>query len=336
MLCSNLIKYLFPALITLAACATSSAQTTSTEKNNEIVFVSDTQGPIWLEKLWLKPNNNRLATQKIFQEIGTRKPTAVYILGDVVSKGFSSRQWRPIDGYLQELRSNGTTVSAVLGNHDILWFSKKGIDNFEQRFPEHVRTGYVQVKDSVAIVLLNSNFNILSDDEMKYEEEWYRSTLEKLDADSSIQFIITGCHHSPYSNSKGKGYASEVQNKFAKWFLKSPKSKLFVSGHTHSFEHFQVQGKDFMVIGGGGGLHQELKKTGCINDLQKEYKPMFHYLSVTRSANNLFVKSIELAPDFQKFDEGLTMTINKGTKSNTATLVQDATASLSAKSEVTK
>jgi hypothetical protein len=33
---------------------------------------------------------------------------------------------------------------------------------FQQRFPNHNRTGFVEIVDSVAVVLLNSNFNTLS------------------------------------------------------------------------------------------------------------------------------------------------------------------------------
>jgi hypothetical protein len=52
---------------------------------------------------------------------------------------------------------------------------------------------------------------------------------------------------------------------------------LFLSGHCHGFEHYKIGGKDFMVIGGGGGLHQPLKQgEGCLPDLASDYKPLFH------------------------------------------------------------
>ncbi|MDQ6813519.1 MAG: metallophosphoesterase, partial [Bacteroidota bacterium] len=123
--------------------------------------------------------------------------------------------------------------------------------------------------------------------------------------DRSIVFIITGCHHSPYTNSKIVGSSIGVRQKFVTYFLKSQKSRLFLSGHSHNFEHFQQQGKDFFVIGGGGGLHQPLKHgEGLLQDLAKEYKPAFHYLSVERQADKLELTSVRLKPDFTGFEAG--------------------------------
>jgi hypothetical protein len=217
-----------------------------------------------------------------------------------------------MDAYLQRLRSKGVKVSAALGNHEVLGRSKKGQTKFQQRFPDHVKTGYADTTDSVAVILLNSNFNALSAAERAAQLTWYTHTLQKFDADSSIQFIITGCHHSPFTNSKIVGSSMGVRQTFVPLFLKSRKSRLFLSGHSHNFEHFQQQGKDFFVIGGGGGLHQPLKGgQGNLSDLSADYKPLFHYLSVKREVNTLTVSSIRLKPDFSGFETGATFTINK-------------------------
>ena len=50
----------------------------STQK--EIAFISDTQAPMWAEKLWLKSNNNTLATKLLFNEITNYKPRCLFIL----------------------------------------------------------------------------------------------------------------------------------------------------------------------------------------------------------------------------------------------------------------
>ncbi|MCY7420275.1 MAG: metallophosphoesterase [Chitinophagaceae bacterium] len=280
-------------------------QKTTSAISNEMVFVSDTQAPLWIETLLQKPGNNRFATKKIFNDISDRKPAVVYILGDVVSLGYSNKNWKPMDVYLDSLRNKGIMVHAALGNHEVLLFAKKGQKNFQQRFPDHIKTGYIHTLDSVAVVLLNSNFNKLGSEENTTQIEWYRQTLEKLDADPSILFIITGCHHSPYSNSKVAHSSKPVQQKFVTSFLLSKKSRLFLSGHAHGFEHFRQQGKDFFVIGGGGGLHQPLKKgKHALADLSANYKPLFHYLSIHRHADTLQVTSVFLKPDFTGFKEG--------------------------------
>lgn len=286
--------------------------------NKELVFASDTQAPLWVETILLKSDNNRIATKDIFDNILTRDPAAVYILGDVVGLGSRTSQWKAMDVYLQRLRSKGIKVNAALGNHDVMGKAKKGLRNFQERFPKHIKTGYVDVTDSVAVILLNSNFTFLSVSENAQQVEWYKHTLEQLDADSSVQFIITGCHHSPYTNSRIVRASFLVRQNFVPLFMKSPKSRLFLSGHSHNFEHFQQQGKDFFVIGGGGGLHQPLKQgKGLLPDLSADYKPLFHYLSVTRDADKLKLTSIYLKSDFSGFAEGPKFEVNKFAKPGT-------------------
>jgi hypothetical protein len=282
--------------------------------NNLIAFASDTQAPMWVETIVLKAHNNRTATKRIFGDIEKRQPGSLFILGDVVNLGYSDRQWKPMDKYLQDLRDKGIGVHAALGNHEVMGKSNAGQKKFQQRFPDHVKTGYVQVVDSVAIVLLNSNFGKLSDEENAFQVKWYEETLKRLDADSSIHFIISGCHHSPYTNSKIVGPSKDVQEKFVKPFLASEKSRLFLSGHCHGFEHYQREGKDFLVIGGGGGLHQPLKVgPGTLEDLAHDYKPLFHYLTILRKGDKLEVKSYKLNDDYKLFDEGLALSVKKKT-----------------------
>lgn len=284
----------------------------STADANEIDFASDTQAPMFIETLWLKPNHNRAATKKIFADINSRKPGSLFLLGDVVNLGYSNKQWKPMSGYLESLRKDSVSVYATLGNHEVMGQTKKGEKKFEKYFPEFNQTGFVEIKDSIAIVLLNSNFGKLSKDENEKQVDWYKKTLQSLDADPAVQFIITGCHHSPYTNSKIVRSSEDVQQKFVPAFLASAKSRLFLSGHSHNFEHYQVQGKDFLVIGGGGGLKQPLKDgKDILPDLAADYKPMFHYLSILRKADRLEVTSFELKKDFSGFDKGLTLEIGK-------------------------
>lgn len=298
----------FLCLLLLAAFGKAYSQSDSTE----LCFASDTQAPMWVETLLLKKNNNKQATKKLFQTISERRPGALFIMGDVVNLGYSNRQWRPMDAYLKDLRSKNIAVYAALGNHEVMGQAKKGMRKFQERFPDHKPTGYVQVKDSVAVILLNSNFGKLSTEENAAQIKWYKETLQQLDADSSIHFVISGCHHSPFTNSKIVGANKDVQEKFVPLFLASKKSKLFITGHSHNFEHFQKGGKDFLVIGGGGGLHQPLR-TGedCTADLAPDYKPAFHYLSVKRMGDQLKVASIQLKKDFSCFEDGQSMVITK-------------------------
>ena len=273
---------------------------------NELYFVSDTQQPMLVERLVLKSNQNLKATADIFASILKERPQSLYMLGDVVGLGFANRKWKKVDQFLDSCRKDGTNVCAVLGNHEVMGRRKKGEGNFQKRFPMNVNTGYVSVTDSVAVVLLNSNFNALTAAEEAKQQEWYKTTLEDLDLTDSIKAVIVCCHHAPYSNSKIVKCSNKVQEHFVPGYIQSKKAQLFITGHAHAFEHFKISGKDFLVIGGGGGLHQPLDNTAnSLPDLAADYKPMFHYLSVKRIANRLAVTSHFLKNDFSGFDTGI-------------------------------
>lgn len=304
---------LFFLLVGLGSfCITKAQDTTKITCSNNIYFVSDTQQPMLVEKLWLKPNNNRQATASIFNSILQEKPKALYMLGDVVGLGSSKRKWKKVDVFLESCRKDGnTTVCGVLGNHELMGRAKKGEANFQKRFPMNVKTGYVSVTDSVAVVLLNSNFKKLTGNELKKQKDWYSETLASLDTNASVKAVIVCCHHAPYTNSVIAKCSNKVQEYFVEDYIKSKKAQLFITGHAHAFEHFKVKGKDFVVIGGGGGLHQPLRNTDKnLADLAVDYKPPFHYLSVKRLDDKLTVTSHSINKDFKTFSTGYNFNTN--------------------------
>lgn len=279
--------------------------------SNELIFVSDTQQPMWVEKLFLKSNHNINATKNIFDAVLQAKPRQLYMLGDVVSLGYASAKWKNVDKFLASCQIQNIATTAVLGNHEVMGKKKKGEQNFQKRFPLNVSTGYISVTDSVAVVLLNSNFSKLSETDQMKQLDWYKLAMENLDATDSIKAVIVSCHHAPFTNSKIVGCSNKVQDHFVPAYLQSKKAQLFITGHAHAFEHFKIKGKDFLVIGGGGGLHQPLSIVQKEwKDLAIDYKPMFHYLSVKRVDENLLVTSVFLKNDFSGFEKGVSFTSN--------------------------
>ncbi len=61
-------------------------------QSKSIAFISDTQAPMMVEKLWLKSHHNEKATEALFREIVTRKPSQLFMLGDVVSLGYKKKK----------------------------------------------------------------------------------------------------------------------------------------------------------------------------------------------------------------------------------------------------
>ncbi len=308
-----MIKETFSLIIFLFFHFISSAQVQgpADSTRDALYFVSDTQQPMLAEKILLKSNHNLEATADIFAAILKDRPKSLYMLGDVVALGFANHKWKKVDRFLDSCRKEGTAVCGVLGNHEVMGRRKKGERNFQKRFPMNVNTGYVSVTDSVAVVLLNSNFNALSAAEENLQREWYKATLAGLDSADSIKAVIVCCHHAPFTNSKIVKCCSKVQDQFVPEYIQSKKAQLFITGHAHAFEHFKMKGKDFLVIGGGGGLHQPLSNADAsLSDIAIDYKPMFHYLSVRRVAENLVITSHFLKADFSSFDTGVSFNTN--------------------------
>ncbi len=279
--------------------------------NDTLFFLSDTQAPLFVESLIHKTPFNEVATKMIFDDILSKKPRHVFLLGDVVAAGSKPRRWLKIDRFLDSIRNNCGNAWACLGNHEYLYNAKSGVNAFQKRFEEHSKTGYYIVRDSVAVVLLNSNFSKLTAGEQSRQNQFYTSTLAALDKNDSVTAIIVACHHSPYSNSKIVGSNLKVREAFVKPFLHAKKGKLFLSGHSHNFEHFRIEGKTFLVIGGGGGISQHLNtgpnRIACEND---DCHPLFHYLMIKRNTGHLLVICREVTSDLKGFNNILSIKVD--------------------------
>lgn len=280
---------------------------------NVLAFASDTQAPMLVETILLKSHRNRKATELLFSDVQERNPAAFFLLGDVVNLGYSSRQWKPIDRYLEALRTANIPIHAILGNHEVMGRPIIGQRKFQKRFPDHDCTGYLLRYDTTAVVLLNSNFKTMTAEQEEQQDTWFQATLNELDGDATVGAVVVCCHHSPFTNSRIVRPSKEVELKFVPPYLASRKAMLFLSGHCHAFEHYKVKGKDFLVIGGGGGLRQPLRQgLGTLADLSLEYKPMFHYITVAPMGNNLALTSYHIKKDFTGFEEGIRMDIKPG------------------------
>jgi hypothetical protein len=272
-------------------------------------FVSDTQNPLWPEKLKLAWNNNELAHTRIFDAIVEDAPAAVFHLGDQIALGFLEKSWAVIDSFGARLAARNIPYLPILGNHELIYFAGMGREKFEERFPYASSTGYQHRVGPLAVVLLNSNFGNLSPQDVKKQQAWYEETLARLEKDSTVDIVIVGCHHPPYTNSTIVSPSQEVQQSFVPPFLATSKCRLFVSGHCHAVEHFRNAGKDFLVIGGGGGLQQPLligaeRRWADEFPVQTELR-MFHYMQCRITAEEIRFTIRMLNDDFRSFHDVL-------------------------------
>ena len=297
--------YLLPVKLQAQLAVTDSAASFS------IDFVSDTQQPLFIEKLYRRTTHNIAATAKIFSAILRNKPAALFMLGDIVSLGYSDKKWKKVDLFLDSARQQGIKIYGLLGNHDVLFCDRAGERNFNQRFPEQRRTGYTEVVDSIAVVLLNANFGKLSAKEIEQENQWYIKSIYWLNNNAAVKGIIVSSHQPVFTNSKAVKPSKRLTNCFLPAFVSTKKCILFITGHAHTFEHFRYQQKDFLVIGGGGGIHQKLKTRAAMpEDVAAGYKPLFHYLHIKRYGNLLQLTSDSLKTDFSGFSAGHSFSIH--------------------------
>jgi len=222
------------------------------------------------------------------------------MLGDLTAMGSFDNNWTIIDTFLANVKAKNISAHAAIGNHDYLVFSNSGETNLKKRFPDYNRTGYSVRVNSLAIVLLNSNFKRLNRYEEEQQEKWYNDELQALDRDSTVKMTVVACHHSPFSNSAIVGYDKNVRKTFLPSFLKSNKCRLFISGHAHTFQHFKdtLAGKNFLVVGGGGGLLHKLSE-GEQDELQDQVKwnteyRMFHFVKCNFTAEGLLLNAMML------------------------------------------
>ncbi|MCM2278415.1 MAG: metallophosphoesterase [Oligoflexia bacterium] len=257
-----------------------------------IAFVSDTQEPIWIETLWLASNDNRKTTRALFDALAQDELDGVFHGGDLVSQGSSQSAWRRFRQTASPLTRKGIPFFAVPGNHEYLFQARRGRRLFEKEFPSFSHCPWQTIElGSLAVVLLNSNFKQLEAESIVEQDRWLAAELARLDQDARISAVIVLAHHSPYTNGKVVGPSAEVQEHFVPRFLASAKTRLLLTGHSHVYEHFRQGDKDFMVIGGGGGLLHPLE-TGADRSYEDLYpqpreKGFFHYLKVTAEGRAL-------------------------------------------------
>jgi 3',5'-cyclic AMP phosphodiesterase CpdA len=272
-----------------------------------LVFMSDTQSPIWVETLILPRNRNEHARRAIFDEVVALRPAAVFHTGDLVNLGWHPPAWEAIDGLTARLRATGVPFYPILGNHELMIFAGAGEEAFQERFPFHRKTGYVRTAGGIAVVLLNSNVWQLAGDERRMQVAFLDSALAVLEADTTVRAVVVCCHHSPFTNSMVVLPSIHSRADFLPAYISSRKARLFISGHAHAFEHFREEGKDFLVIGGGGGLQQPLLTGGMRRwtDLFPGATPkrMFHYLRIAMQGDTLVATVRMMRGDFSGLED---------------------------------
>jgi 3',5'-cyclic AMP phosphodiesterase CpdA len=280
------------------------SQETVPAQNHKFILVGDTQHiGFWESLYWDYWNeHNEKKTKLLLKEISNREPDFILHLGDMTKDGSKKSAWAEFDKDNKPIFEKKIPYYPVFGNHEYFGSSSNMYKNFYQRFPNlEGKKWYSFVYDKIGFILLNTNFGDLSKKDTMAQRLWYLKQLDEMENDESIKKIIVVSHHPPFTNSTIVSPNPEVLKYFANPFIRSNKGILFFSGHCHSYERFSVNGKIFIVSGGGGGPRQKLNidKNERIYDDQFNGPALrfFHFCEIETSRDSLFFTVNKLKND---------------------------------------
>lgn len=266
---------------------------------NPFIFVGDTQATSHWE-FWRERNDRE--RKFIIDEITRREPAFVVHLGDLTTRGSSTKHWQQFDDFHKEFREKKIPYFPIMGNHEFYGSDDKALQNYFGRF-RHLsqRRWYSFIWENIGLIMLDSNFPTLAKEQIEEQSQWYLSELERFGKDQKIDFIIVCCHEPPFTNSRVVRPNEKVKAIFAGPFLKCNKTRFFFSGHCHSYERFQIDGKFFIASGGGGGPRHKV----TINPEIRRYHDLFggpelrffHFVCLQTQDNMLIYNVYRLEPN---------------------------------------
>jgi 3',5'-cyclic AMP phosphodiesterase CpdA len=235
---------------------------------------------------------------RVIEALAAEDPAFIVNTGDLVSAGSDPAEWRGFHADNRPIFEKGIPYYPGLGNHEFAVDAAQGLANYFAFFPRLQGRRWYEVRHPpVLVAILDSNFGRMSEKEAREQERWLSGLLDAAERDPEIRHVILCCHHAPYTNSRVHPDSKEVQVRLAA--RRTPKVRVFVSGHVHSYERFLKDGVQYVVSGGGGApltsldtdrpKHRDEFRGGAYRG--------FHYLRFTPEAGRLVCDVMMLGDD---------------------------------------
>jgi Icc-related predicted phosphoesterase len=230
----------------------------SVDPAGPILIVGDTQRTSWPERSFFLREQNEAARRALVEKMARDEhPAFVVHVGDLVTAGADPAEWEYFDRLVSPLTVRRVRIEPVLGNHDYWGCDALALKQAARRFPELASRTFRSMRHhGLALVLLDSN---LDGEPARMQARWFEDELHALQQDPTIRGVLVFTHHPPFTNGEHREGDPYVRSELLPLFLRSTKAVIFVSGHVHGYERFTIDGKTYVVTGGGGGPRVEYR-----------------------------------------------------------------------------
>jgi acid phosphatase type 7 len=228
--------------------------------------------------------------------IGTEKPDAVFLTGDVPWHGGNTLDYEVFAQETATWRSEQLRVYPVLGNHEFKQCMEADcLAHWWQAFPqESGRRWYsVALGSQLQLIALDSDSSLRSGSE---QGRWLKGQLDDLPV--GVRFVLFLLHHPPITDAADGVRSNEaaLAQQLAVAAHASRARFIVCAAHIHNYERFQRDNILFLVSGGGGGTPEAVKRSAA--DLyQSDDFPNFHYLRFQLTAGQLRGEMVRLDTD---------------------------------------
>ena len=232
------------------------------------------------------------------KRIAAERPQFVTVSGDLVLDGDNDALWSQWDQETKPLADAGIEIFPALGNHDVRSDRAHALRNYFARFPQLKDKPWYSMQDGPLYLLaLDSN----SDDQPESEQgRWLRDQLEHLPAD--VKFVVVTAHHPLLTHSSDEmgGHSTrhsehELAQMIEDVAKKVPAQIIFIGGHVHNYERYQL-GPLMTIVSGGGGAHP-YKVERQPGDFYNAPGPAYHYCRITVDKEHFKLEMVKLDGD---------------------------------------
>ena len=226
-----------------------------------LAVIGDTQHTLWAERVFLRREDNARAREVLLQNFAEENFGVLVHLGDMTESGASQAAWREFDRNFAPIWAKGAAFIPMMGNHDYWGNARRRRAQIATRFPQLAQQAWrAEIFQNLGLICIDSNRGQYSRAAWAEQERWFEKTLAAFTQSQQIQAILVFSHHPPFTNSAVMARAKFLENFFVPAFFSSSKTKAFISGHVHGYERFMMQGRAFIVSGGGGGPRLPLRR----------------------------------------------------------------------------